>query len=225
MKTLLTVLLFLAFYSLCISQKKEFANYAELKKGLPPDSSISDHFKYLDSNRILNAELKIDSATTVYFLIENKINGTKYYWLVLSPEAQSNIIRSIIPQNLTSKKIRFVEEFVLPEYKNILELEIDEEMEECFYNITKKIPLNFSLNVISNLLFEVLFSFYEQQTTYPYVSTPARGNKFEGISFSYSGKTKLYKTYQFEFRPAIIIQSYLMGFDLGFHIRKKIIEN
>lgn len=204
-----------------LSQESAQEHQSEIKKGLPPITNLSAIKNFVEPNRVQFAEIEIDSTSKLYFIIERKLNNELFYWLILPSDETQNRIISISPQKVSGNKVSFNEEVLIEKESYTVAIDLISES-NCTYSISKILPKKFPFELSGNIVLEIIYSFYNQQQTYPYVSEPKKGTELDGMVIAFSGKAKLSENYKLEIRPAIIIQSYLVGIDLGFHLRKKI---
>lgn len=221
MRTTFVIALIFLNVAQLLSQESAQEHRSEIKKGLPPITNLSAIKNFADTNRVRFAEIKIDSTSKLYFIIEHKLNDELFYWLILTSNESQNKIISISPQKENGNKVSFKEEVLIEKDSYIVAIEIISDSNST-YTISKILPKKFPFELSGNIVLEIIYSFYNQQQTYPYVSEPKRGSELDGMVIAFSGKVKLSENYKLEIRPAIIIQSYLVGIDLGFHLRKKI---
>lgn len=224
MKTILIGALLISSFFQVFSQELSTENISKIRNGLPPVQNLLGLVNLSDSNRIQYAELGNDTTKVFYFVIEHKLNNELFYWLVIpSVENQYNLI-SITPDRVNDKIISFEEDFSIENNLYSLRLSLITAEDKCLYTFFKLVPPKFPYEISCDIIFELLYSFYDHQITYPYYSKPQKGSELDGMCVSFSGKIKLSENYRFEVRPAIIWQSYLTGIDLGFHLRKKITD-
>lgn len=204
-----------------LSQDFRTEKISEIKYGIPPVEKISGISSFRN-NKISYAEIEKDSINKLYFIIERKLNDELFYWLIIPSIEAGNRIFPITPYQISKDKVTFKEEISFENNLYTLSLDLISNEDKCNYIISEFTPRKFPFDISGNIIFEILYSFYNQQITYPGVSEPKKGSELDGMCFSFSGIAKLNSNYRLELRPAFIWQSYLIGIDVGIHLRRKV---